>query len=462
MSRKSVTIDEMMNDLKLGTSKMPINSITGLQVDRLYKALSIPSFVHGYSLAIEYIKSWFLGKFKEFGFPDNYFKTVYINGKHVLDDWKYFNKDNIKKEKPMVAIVPSIDFEYDRETVDAYLADPRVFLRKSEYQNSFFKDDEINQYLGMDMRALRMNFAFRIRVSSRAQQLDLLENMKMMFRIGATQSERLSADFHIPKDVMFEIAKRAKFDIDEKSGKIENVMGFISYMNRNSDLPIMFKMRAINQKPEFFVRRNDLYSHLSLLDKLDHDDGERDGHLDNNFHIDMAVTLTIPVPHYYVYFSAHPIKDYLEVCNMEDDKDKPHKGLYQFCNYELPERNDSGWAQFTVSSYMCDKDEKFIDIKDLFPENTNLGGLIKYSLSHFISPLHFMEIRIYKNDYTLKLVRTKTDYKNMKVMINEDIDEEVVYIVAYGDMKYINDTIISINEYDKTRIDIDKSNNKIT
>ena len=25
MSRKSVTIDEMMNDLKLGTSKMPIN-----------------------------------------------------------------------------------------------------------------------------------------------------------------------------------------------------------------------------------------------------------------------------------------------------------------------------------------------------------------------------------------------------------------------------------------------------
>ena len=73
-----------------------------------------------------------------------------------------------------------------------------------------------------------------------------------------------------------------------------------------------------------------------------------------------------------------------------------------------------------------------------------------------------MEIRIYKNDYTLKLVRTKTDYKNMKVMINEDIDEEVVYIVAYGDMKYINDTIISINEYDKTRIDIDKSNNKIT
>lgn len=98
MSRKSVTIDEMMNDLKLGTSKMPINSITGLQVDRLYKALSIPSFVHGYSLAIEYIKSWFLGKFKEFGFPDNYFKTVYINGKHVLDDWKYFNKDNIKKK----------------------------------------------------------------------------------------------------------------------------------------------------------------------------------------------------------------------------------------------------------------------------------------------------------------------------------------------------------------------------
>ena len=70
-------------------------------VPKLYKAMQLPSYVHGYSLAIEYMRDWFLKKF-----PKNYFNSVYINGYGKIKVLKqsdetdnyitYLNSDDIK------------------------------------------------------------------------------------------------------------------------------------------------------------------------------------------------------------------------------------------------------------------------------------------------------------------------------------------------------------------------------
>ena len=44
-----------------------------------------------------------------------------------------------------------------------------------------------------------------------------------------------------------------------------------------------------------------------MKDKLQLDDGERDGKLDFNFHIEMTTSLEIPIPHYYSYYSAEEL-----------------------------------------------------------------------------------------------------------------------------------------------------------
>ena len=49
---------------------------------KLYARLALPSYVHGYSLAIEYMTKWF-----EDGFDKDYLKSIYIDGKHVIDDY---------------------------------------------------------------------------------------------------------------------------------------------------------------------------------------------------------------------------------------------------------------------------------------------------------------------------------------------------------------------------------------
>ena len=57
------------------------------RADKLYTNLAIPSYVHSYSLAIDYMYRWFESKFVK-----NFFVGgIYVDGKHVLDDYK--NKD---------------------------------------------------------------------------------------------------------------------------------------------------------------------------------------------------------------------------------------------------------------------------------------------------------------------------------------------------------------------------------
>lgn len=417
----------------------------GYRVKKLYSHLQVPSHVHGYSLAIEYMKKWFIEKF-----PKDYFNIVHINGKHVLDDWKYFNKANIVREPPMLAITPTVDFDYDRETLDLYLADREIYLKRSNYQKSFFKDYDRDLFIGMDMQGLRMNFNYKVRVRTRAQQLDLMKMMQLAFRIGATQQSYVSADFHIPKHIILDIAKKAGFDIDEEKGTVKDTLALLSYLNQHSELPIMFKMRSINQKPEFFLRMRDLCVHISCRDKLQVDDGERSGHLDTNFHIELQATLTIPVPMFYVYFSADELVGIVPATKEEG------LGLYSFCEYEIPLTNERGWAQVALTSYLCDEGEQEIDLSPVFSGNTNLDIVMQHSLKNYLSPQGFIDVRAYRSTDTAINIRTKMDYVTKKLHILDPIRKENISLVIYGDMEYINNMIISIRNYHRQRIDLEK------
>lgn len=416
------------------------------RVKRLHSDLVCPSYVHGYSLAIEFMRSWFLSKFEK-----DFFKTVYINGKHVLDDYTEFNKDTIKKEKPMLAIMPTVEYDHDRDVIDSYLADPSLFLRRSSYQQSFFRDEEKDLYLGVQFRELKMNFGYKIRVSTRAQQQDLWNSMELNFRIGATQKEYITADFHIPKKIMIDIAERAGFDVNKEKNTICNILEFLSYLNTHSDLPITYKMRAINQQQEFFMRvgRNDgLFVHITNADKISADDGERDGQLDNNFHLEFASVIRVPIPHFYAYYSQ---EDVTGSTNIYED-DRASIGLYSFSEFKIPDRNDLGWYQVAMTSYLCEKNEKFVDMSEVFSGNTNLDAVIKYNLKQCISPQSFIDIRAYRNNDSACKVNIKMDYMENKLYFLEDMDDESIIIAIYADMGYVNSTIINIEDYNKTRI----------
>ena len=420
---------------------------------RLYKVMELPSYVHGYSLAIEYMREWFLQKFpKDKTSPTGtVFKTVYINGAHVLDNWKNWNNYNIKREKPMLAIVPTLSPEYDRENVDMYMGDAGIMLRTSRLEDSFLKDFKNKIFLYVKLRQMEMNFAFRIRVNSRAEQLDFMNKMELWFRAGTTQQDNMSADFHIPYNIMLQIARDAYFDVDEENKLIKDIPAFVSYLNTHSSAPIIFKLRAINQKPEFFIRARNLYTHLAIRDKIQIDDGEKNGKLDTNFHVEMNVILHMPIPHFYAYMNQVPISDSITVTEV-----KPPIGIYSINNYKIEPENDQNWPYITITSYAASRGEKYIDISSIFDSDTWPAAVVlKEDFKLGISPEGFLDVKVYHNqDYanmTGREAKYHMDYRKMRIVLDEEIlDKDVVFdIIIYADMLYVNTRLATIEEYSK-------------
>ena len=417
----------------------------------LYSTLMMPSYVNGYSICIEFMKRWFIEHFGKTDSNGNsqYFRTVYVNGKHVLDDWKHFNNYAIKREKPMLAIVPTVDYDYDRENLDMYMADKNILLKRSNFQQSFFRDTKRHMFLYLQMRVMRMNFNFRIRLNSRSEQLDLYNKMEVWFRIGSTQQQWISTDFHIPYEVMLDIAKDAAFEI--KDGKIVDITEFIIYLNSHSDLPFIFKIRAINQKPEFFIRVREIYVHIDTKDKLQLNDGERTGKLDTNYEIEMPCVVDMPVPQFYAYFNQIPLQEDIKLV------DNSTIGLYTINTFEVPETNKLGWNKMFITEYMATEGETEIDLSSFLSGPGNVSIVYDDCLKHNISPKTFLDIHAYRKDTGTSFdanINLDVIHKKLQLEVPA-IKDENICIACYYDHDYINDYIITLNNYKDNRLSAD-------
>lgn len=418
--------------------------------EQLEAALSIPSTMHSYSIAIEYMRDWFLNCVDR---DRKYFKTVYVNGSHILSDYKKFSIiQSLYRDTPAVAITPNIDFDYDRDMLDSYMGGKNLLIRKYNHRQGFFQDVENNIYLGMNVREQRMQFNFKCKVESRAMQLDLLRNIELSCRTGFTIPNYISCDFHIPMEIMLNIADHAGFEIikDEKkeTETIKDIIGFTTYLNKHSKHPIMYKLRGVSGKNEFFMRVNRVYAHINNTEKLSYDDGEREGHLENNFNIEMSCILTMWVPAFYVYKSHKTIYKHISTI------DSSTIGLWSLNIVEIPETNKMGWNKLMNTEYELDDKEKeseefYIDISGLFL-NKNIYTIIKLNLQMGISPSRFIDIKFFEvnNPNTLFY----TDWENMRIKV-KNCDNSSLLLAIYIDTEYYNGQLITIKDMESTRIE---------
>lgn len=437
MARTIVSPDEVANYVNVRATNYPSE-----KVDKLHSNLALPSYVHGYSLAIEYMYKWFESKFEE-----GFFKGgIYVDGKHVLDDYKKFSKNVIKGQNPRARIEPRVEYDYDREMIDTYLAPVNIYLNKSKFNESFFKDYDRDMFLGMEMKALRMEFNFKVRVNTRSQQLDTYNRMNLYFRIGSTMQDHISVDFHIPKDIILNIADKAGFDI--KNGEIVEIIPFLNYLNKHSDLPFLFKIRAINQKSEFFIRITGLYTHINCTDKLQMDDGERDGKLDFNFHVEMRAVLTIPIPSFYYFFAGSELR-----MNIATKESSNAIALYSIEALEIPNVDNNGWIRAAIVDYMTDIGDTSMDLSSIFTGNNSLARAIEHTLTNSVSPYKFINIVIYRGDDVARLLPITMDWRTRIAHFKEIFErEEVLHIAVYYDRQYINQLDIELDNLNNQRL----------
>ena len=448
--RKVVSIKDVEQELFI---KVPADNYRTDQHQYLYGNLALPSYVHGYSLAIEYMYNWFKNKF-----PKDFFRGgIYIDGSNVLNDYKRLNdytmRNIVKGQNPRARMAPRVQYDYDRDLLDVYHAPPQVYLRRSRFQDSFFKDYDRDIFLGFVPRALRMDVEYKVRLNSRSQQLDTYNMMELYFRNGATQSEYLSLDFHVPKAIILDIAKRAGFEI--VNGEVKETILFLHYLNAHSDVTFLFKLRAINLKTEYFIRLNDVYTHIAVRDKLQLDDGERDGKLDFNFHIEMNSTLTIPIPHFYAYYAAEPLTTNFKL-------EEPSDGcvaVYSINTLDIPYEDKHGWQQGVVTDYLIEKGDTEIDLGLIIGEDNPLSRSIYHHFTKGVSPSRYINVELFTAQDS-PIPRFTLDWENRKIIFEKPQPEFGITIVIYYDKAYIAELEIQEKHIynDKNRIYDDPDN----
>lgn len=402
---------------------------------RLFSNLCIPSTIQAYSLCVEYMKQWFLEKF-----DSSFFKSVHIDGQHVFDEFRNLTKDEmLRKVKPALAIIPQIDYSFDRDKLDLPMYGLDMYMRLANHKNSFFKDKEKSVYIGITMEMISMTFNYKIKLVSRAQATDVLKYMKMAYRVGVTQGKDVSMDFHIPYKLMINLAQDSGFEV--KDNLIVNIIGFLCYLNKNSQIPFLYKLRNVNGNSEFFIRVENLYVHISTPE-ISADDGDREGYLQTNFIVEMQSTVRFPCPKFYNYFSY---KEHEELRFTEDDGTT---GAYMINLAIVPNVNSKGWNQFMSTDYIDSDLSKMlvIDFNELIGD---LRTVIDYTKSIFLSPELFIEVKLV-NDFKEKACTI--NWTDMTLTTSDLMTNESSHIVFYVDLNYMNSQLTNLEKYNKDRL----------
>lgn len=437
------------NDLK----PLDMDAFKSRNSKTLYRSICVPSTTQTYSLCVEYMKRWFLSKFQ----PD-IFKSIYTDGKNIYDDFRKLDRTALlKRQKPSLTITPNIDWEFNNENIDSYPFGMDLYVQTGKFKESFFSYPPNNSYMGIGMETILMNFNFKIRLETRAQQLDMYKFIKMAHRVGFTCGENVDLDFHLPYALMIQIAKDNGFETQSKpiTGQeseyeetICNVPAFLRWLNMYSSLPFLYKFRALNGKNEFFLKMRDMYVHVKPSN-LSADDGEREGHMSNNFGIELSCEVRFPAPKMYAYYSDHAHK-LQTVYGAWYQPNAPITSCYTFKGSIIPDLNKYNWPLLISTTYEEDDESKLgqvlkIELEELL--EGDIGDCIKDCLSKSISPAICCELVFYNGG---EYISGNMDWETLTFTSNYPVRSLGTYIGVYVDNDFVSDYLLSENKrYDE-------------
>lgn len=397
----------------------------------LNTSLVVASTVNAYSIGVQYVREWFLSKF-----PSDFFKSINVEGRNTFYDFRKISRTELlKRLKPALSISPQLQFDYNREFIDSYPFGANMFAKTCNHEESFFRDYDNNLFLGLVPELMLIEFNFKIKLSTRAQQIDLYKFMELNMRIGFSQGEDICLDYHIPYSLMLQLAKDAGFET--KDNLIVDVPKFLKYVNAHSEIPVMYKLRTINAEDEFFLRMNNVYAWISCFEPLSADDGDKEGMINTSFIIEMRCQLKLPSPKMYVYFSKTKHTEIERRNKLEDII-----GVYDIQTLDIPPTNKLGWNILLTTEYFEDiKEERplTIDFSDFF-KDTEIGDIISYNNDISISSNVCIDFLLMNNgrsiDYTI-------DWNNLILRTKENVKCDITTIAIYTDMDYINKILIN-------------------
>ena len=405
----------------------------------LLTSVMLPSQYNAYSICVEYAKYWFLEKF-----PPNFFNSVYIDGSKTFDQFRAFSTINeqLKRTNPLLAITPSINMEYNRDFIDTNMS-LGGHLRRTKMEGVFFSDytNGRNCHLAIQFKTILMNFAYKMRLDTKAQQIDMYEFIRYKHRAGMTETDTISLEIHVPRKIISQIA----FDnnlLKEDYSDIKDPDSMLKFLNSHSILPFIYKRRNATGTNEFFIRVENCVVHIKAEMPSADEQGDRVEHEQMNFTIDFNIEIEMTAPYNFTYYSE------LEqniINSLDIVKDDTAIILMKANTKELPLANEKNWNRMLKTEYLVEESDLksqpiIINFEELL--DGELRHIVDYTKSMILNPSLFLDFIILNND---RYVDYEIDWDKFEIKIKEKCLHCGFTIGMYIDMSYINNVKIHHN-----------------
>jgi hypothetical protein len=228
---------------------------------------------------------------------------------------------------------------------------------------------------------------------------------------------------------MLFIARDLGFEV--KDDRIVEPVKFLTYLNSRSYIPITYKRSNVNAREEYFVRVDHIPVRLLIKD-VTKDDGNRYGHISDDFGIEMQVEVRFPSMQLYVYFT----KEELTKVTFGDEVYNIDNTLMMSLHYydDPPAINTRGWKLTINAQWEEEKPGSIdIDLNELF--DGELSQISNYLVSKFISPSVFIDVQLYSGGMKLD---TDINWDDMLLHADNPTDKLISTIAIYIDLEYLN------------------------
>ena len=409
---------------------------------KLRTSVSLPSQYSSYAICVEIMKEWFLDKF-----PHHFFNSIYVDGSHSFDEFRKFSDmdDRLKRSNPLLAIVPEIDTNYNRNFIDSSPEYPFA-LRRAYMENIIFSDERDNRGLHLQLqgKTISMNFLFKIRLDTYAEELDMIEYIKLKHKAGWSYSGIADLDVQVPRGIIQQIAWDNGIRMNE-DGSIVDPIEMLSYLNQYSIVPFLYKLRCSTGNKEFFIKVPNC-DYLIMPELPTGDKGERENQVMRNYILEFPVNIEMAAPYCYTYYSQSR-HDYIKpIAAITNDKE--YICVEKYKKTEVPILDEHNWHIITEEPIRYEVDDEDlggeidIDFKEQF-ENTDIGAVIQFNIDTYIKPEIFLNFKIYNDGEECEW---SMDWDTLIMHVKRKLTNITVVIAIYVDNGYVNDTLIYLRD----------------
>lgn len=398
----------------------------------IYYMQMMGSAAHTYGNAVAFIQHWL-----EDVFPKGLFKTFHVNSKIAHRQIRSTNYELLKKQKPMMILRPRVDVEDER-----FLEGTSLIQRRSLYYSNlgmenlqhFFSDPEHHLAIKYQLNRTVMNVDVTLIFSTYMQQMNWESYFRNTVPIRIPFTLETCFESYLSQPMMKVISDISGVPLFGEDGCTRD---FLLYMNSHSNCPVTHKLQGSTQTHEFYryypVRIDTVIPSLSV------DDGERVGHVTDNYQISFSIRMEFfSTGFYYLYADRALLEDMEELDVTEDSAIIP---IYTDVILKSDLRLDPGWNMYNRVTIQLDKQNDDIDISSLL--SSSIWGCINYHLDNGIPMDELIKIKIRKQgEEVLEGKDFFPEYKEKKIYFkNNEFGYYSYSIIFCVNTLYINTLI---------------------